>query len=433
MNTELYDILGVQPNATTDEIKKAYKKAALKSHPDKCPDQSAPEQFQKINRAHEILSNPEKREIYDRYGLGALDEQQGPSFDPFGGMGGMGPMGPMGPFAQFFRQAAGHTHTHFQQVEKILRAVTLEEIFTQTKITVSVPRKIKCPKCLATGFKDKQAHWCVKCRGVGVVTQRVQRQNMIFQTQIQCDACRGSKKDNSEATKCKKCIGSGMIEEDHGVEIDLPRDILKENIVHVKEGGSWHNNGYADLAISLNLDMSTSRDSEMGPNKFYLGSNKILTYEMHISLSESICGFVEVINHPSGKKIYIQSDPGCIINPNTIYILDNLGLQSKYDVLPLHLEFVIHYPEKIVIPNSKKLAFTYNNLEKILGDKLSSDSIIMNETNTQLFNLNLLNKIDSPKYRFARGPDFEPNYEEEEGDYAYQNGQSNIHPQCAQQ
>src|SRR5579872_5972014 len=102
MNTELYDVLGVQPSATPHEIKQAYKKAALKHHPDKCVDHSDSGQFQKINQAYEILSDADKREIYDKYGMQGFTDQ-GPNFDPFA---------QMGPFANFFRQGSGHHHHH---------------------------------------------------------------------------------------------------------------------------------------------------------------------------------------------------------------------------------------------------------------------------------------------------------------------------------
>jgi DnaJ-class molecular chaperone len=407
---ELYNVLGVQPNATTDEIKKAYKKIALKCHPDKCQDQSASEQFQIVNQAYEILSNEEKRSIYDKFGMEGFNESgfNGSGFDPFAGMG---------PFAQFFRQTTGHSYS--PRIEKIFKKITLVEYFTLDKIMVPIPHKTNCPKCVATGFEDKQPHICTRCKGTGYIMQTMRSGPAIFQHQTICDVCRGSKRDMSGVSKCKKCVGSGIIDEEHLVEIDLPRDILKDNVVHFNGNGYRINNSFVDFAIIFNLEIPVE-------DRFYLSPSKILTYDMHINFSESICGFTKMINHPSRKKIYIQSDPGNVINPNIIFVLDKLGLRTKYDISPLHLEFVIHYPEKIIIPNSKKLAFTYNNLGKILGDKLEEDCLV--GADATHFNLCQLEKINTSKYESEKNPHFDQHHYESEDDVDH-----GMPPGCAQQ
>jgi len=411
MNTELYDVLGVSTTATTDEIKKAYKKMALKCHPDKCKDNSAPEKFQQLNQANEILSDPEKREIYDKFGLDAVNNSAD-SVDPFSHMG---------PFGSFFRHAGGH-NTQRVPTEQINRSVTLTEIFSQNKINVKFPRKTKCDLCMATGFKDKQIHPCTKCKGTGMITQVMRHGPAIFRQQTICDMCHGTKRDTtpSHSDRCKSCSGSGTIESENTVEIDLPKNILKENIVHVKGAGSWTNGTYADLAVILNLDISESTN-------FSLDQDKILTYTIHINFSETICGFIKMIEHPSGKKICIESAVGNVINPNTIYILEKLGLSTKYDIGPLHLKFMIHYPETIIIPDSKKLAFTYKNLEKILGGKFEPDYDISPNKAVQTYNLSLLEKINKSHEDSRHGSHFDHNDDFSNEDPHMQ------HPQCTQQ
>lgn len=419
MNKELYDILGVNSNATAEEIKKAYKKMALIWHPDKCKDDSAAEKFQQLHRANEILSDPEKREIYDKFGLNVASEK----FTMYGESNEYG-IGSRA-FASFFKKGDVDKRT---VTEQLLRSVSLVELFSQNKIDVKFSRKIRCSLCDSTGFKDKRSHLCARCNGTGKITHTVLKDNHIYQGHLTCMVCNGNKKDTN-AHICKICLGVGIIESENIVKIDVPRNILKENIVSVSGEGSWSNGLYANLSIVLNLDLSESKN-------FSLSSDNILTYTMHINFSESICGFTRIIEHPSEKKICIVSDLGHIINPDIVYILDKLGIHSKYDaptkITPLHLIFLIHYPENIVIPDSKKIAFTYKNLGKILGGKFEPDSIIYDADLTcNLHSLEKYNKLhhDSHKKPYIpyNNPYFGPTSNRQTFD------QQNTQPTCSQQ
>lgn len=457
INTELYEILGVSANASTEEISRAYKKLALKYHPDKCKDPVSTEQFHKINHANEILSDPKKREMYDKYGTANpdFDDMGGfdffskffrpgchsPFFDPgFNGPNGPheshGPHGHRGPCGshgshgphEFHGPHESHRshgpheyhgshgpHRH-KLTEEFVREITLEELFSsQDKITVSYPRKIKCDTCGATGFKDKQVHLCARCKGSGNVMRHIKQGYTSVYTQTQCDACFGKGKDTGATATtfgCKNCGGAGTIEITHTTDIEISPDFLKNNCVMLENLGSWHDetkpratqtarrerNGvgfgvtegtYADMIIILKLNV------KLTPN-FDLTADKKLIYTMHINFPETLCGFVRLINHPSGKKICIKSEPGTIINPLNIYILENLGFIKKNMIrTPLYLTFVIHYPEKVEIPNNKKLAFTYRNLEKILGGKLELDHTIKNDLDMEIYSLHELKKIDN--------------------------------------
>lgn len=245
--------------------------------------------------------------------------------------------------------------------------------------------------------------------------QTIKHGHTTFQTQVGCDGCRGTKRDSTSSNipRCKICSGSGKVESTNTLEIDLPRDILKENIVHIKGAGSWNNNSYSDLTIILNLDIEGSKNFSL--------ENNILTYTMHINFSEGICGFNKIIEHPSGTNLCIKSDLGNIINPNQAYVLEKLGLKSKYDIDPLYLKFIIHYPETIVIPDSKKLAFTYKNLEKILGGKLEPDYEGLDPI--QIYNLNSLEKINRPDLDHESHPE----YEDEPPSF------HTVQPECVQQ
>lgn len=335
----LYDILEVSTDATADEIKKAYKKMVLKYHPDRCKDNDASEIFQRIYKANEILSDPIKRRNYDN----PIIEE---------------------PNCQIQRDKT-HKSSFFRTqnnsrvpIERITRLVTLIELFTQKTIILKIPRKIKCDTC------------------------------------------------KNVRNNCIRCNNTGMINSENEIEINIPKNILKENVVYAQGEGSWSPlYGYADLSIILTLDMNESKN-------FSLSLDNLLIYTIYINFAESVCGFKKLINHPSGKKICIVSDPGNIINPDTQYILENLGLSEsyfesnvsslsqwyKYDIMPLFLQFIIFYPEPITIPNSKKMAFTCRNLEKILGGKLELDYEPTNEDNNcTYYNLKSLEKISKIK------------------------------------
>lgn len=171
--TELYDQLEVAPNASTDDIIKSFRKLAMKYHPDKNPDPAAAEKFKAISAAREILSDPEKREMYDNFGMDAFKGGPGggPGMSPedifgrfgfsFGGMGGMPNMAGMG-------------RGQRTPVEVIDITCTLEELYTGVTKDVTFKRKRCCKFCEGTGSKTKKAPMkCPECNGQGakVITQ----------------------------------------------------------------------------------------------------------------------------------------------------------------------------------------------------------------------------------------------------------------------
>lgn len=158
-NNKFYELLGVPKNASTDEIKKAFKKKALKAHPDKGGDL---EHFKELNLAHEVLSNPEKREIYDQYGEEGLREGGGGGPGGFGdifdlfGMGGRGGGKPSGP----------------KKGKPVLHPVkaTLEDLYNGKTSKVVVNRERICSKCEGRGGKAGAVVTCSGCKGKGMRT-----------------------------------------------------------------------------------------------------------------------------------------------------------------------------------------------------------------------------------------------------------------------
>ncbi|MEM0354198.1 MAG: J domain-containing protein [Thermoplasmata archaeon] len=339
-NTNLYDILGLEKHATQEEIKKAYRKLAVKYHPDKNKDPGAEEMFKKISHAYEILSDPQKRRMYDNFGEEGLNDLEGHDFDPF---------------TIFANQRRNQ-----KQAYKFKIKITLEQYFTKKSVKIHVPRNVHCNACDATGFIDKRTHACKHCNGTGMSVTVIRQGPIIQQFSRPCHVCGGRKYDTEDKhLHCQSCFGSGVTKVNEELEVQIPIDILKHPLTIVEGKGPWINGKYIDLAVMFELEMS---------NNFSLTSNGKLMYTMHLNLPETLCGFRRTFEHPSGKKILIVSDVGYVINPNNIYLLNHLGLNED----DMYLSFIIHYPETISIPAKKKLSF--ESLEEVLGPRLEPNS-----------------------------------------------------------
>lgn len=363
-HTELYDILGLKSDASDTDIKNAYKKLARKYHPDKNKEPDAEEMFKKVNQANAILSDAEKKKIYDQFGLEGFEGGMGEGVDPFD-------------IFNMMRQQQQR-----KQAVQMNHGISLVDYFTKTFVTITVSRKVKCDSCDATGFTDKKVHKCKHCNGIGMVMRTLKQGPMVHQAQTQCPICRGQKNDTTLTNlKCKMCSNQGtkMINED--LEVKIPSNIIGESFTLVEEKGPWVENKYIDLAIVFKLKM---------PKDFGMTSDRKLIHTMHINYTETICGFRRIMNHPSGKKILIVSEKGYIVNPDNIYVLDRLGFNND----ALYLSFIIHYPESIILPKKKML--TFEALEITLGERrvpsINNDGSIDPEN---VYMLSTLSKINN--------------------------------------
>jgi DnaJ homolog subfamily A member 2 len=409
MNTKFYDLLGLKPNATQDDIKKAYRKLAAKYHPDKNKDAGAEEMFKEISHANEILSDPNKRKLYDQFGEEGVNAGMDDDMDPM---------------ASFFN----HMHQAQQRrpVAQMQQKITLKEYFTKNFITVTIPRAVRCNDCDATGFNDKKPHLCKKCDGSGISVQIFRNGPFTQQIQQKCPHCNGLKYDmDAMNIKCNTCNAKGTVQINEKVEVPIPPDLVRNPVSIIHEKGPWIENKYIDLAVVFKLKL---------PKGYGMTSpDKKLIYTMHINYTETICGFRRFINHPSGKKILIISEKGYIINPDHIYSIDRLGFSGDF----MYLNFVIHYPEKVIMPKKKSL--TYESLEEMFGERRISD--VNNDSDIEpenIYTLSTLSKINNNR----NANDVDQNSDDSDGsddsDEEYDNHShfSNFQdqaPQCAQQ
>lgn len=232
---DYYEILGVDKNATQDEIKKAYRRLVMTHHPDKGGDE---EQFKEIAEANEILSDESKRENYDRYGHGHSGRNS------FGG--GYNPM------EDFFKRSGFHyerNHVDRRGSNLTLNIkLTLEEIYTGVNKKFKYKRYEKCEPCSGkggTGIKN-----CTNCNGLGVEFTVFQTPIGQVQSQSPCSVCNGS--GETYDTACVVCGGAGVSLIDDMIEVDIPHGVANGMNMQIQQKGNSIKNGIAgDLIISI--------------------------------------------------------------------------------------------------------------------------------------------------------------------------------------
>ena len=221
-NQDYYATLGVSRTAGDDEIKKAYRKMAMKYHPDRNPgDAAAEEKFKEVQKAYEILSDAQKRAAYDQYGHAAF-EQGGFGAGGFGGFGGAQGFDFSDIFSQMFGGAAGGGRQQNHQGADLQYniEITLEEAATGIRKQITIPTYEECGTCHGSGAKaGTKATTCRTCHGSGVVHVR----QAIFQIQQTCPACGGSGKEIKDP--CPQCHGEGRVKAAKTVEVNIPAGI----------------------------------------------------------------------------------------------------------------------------------------------------------------------------------------------------------------
>jgi len=324
-NTTFYKVLGVEKNATKDEIRKAYRNLIRTKHPDKGGDK---EEFQKIQLAYDTLSDEDKRKVYDDYGEEGLKEgmTEEPTsiFDILNRGGGK-------------KNARRKTKSVLQAME-----VTLEDIFIGKEKYLEIKRYRICKKCKGNGSKDPNANTkCTSCngRGVKMVVQRMG--NTILQSQQTCPECRGEGYVIKNEDKCTACHGDKVTQESKTLKILLDKG-APDGKRYTFEGESDEMPGYdpGDVIIEIRIKKH-SKFERTGAD---------LTMTTDISLLEALTGFQLLITHLDGRKVLISSKKGEIIKPGMMKTVKECGMPF-YDHPTrfgnLYIKFNVKFPKSL--------------------------------------------------------------------------------------
>lgn len=255
---DYYEVLGVDKNADDATIKKAYRTLAKKYHPDMNPgDKTAEEKFKEVNEAYAVLSDPDKKAKYDRYGHDAFD----PSAGAGGGYGGFSGFGDFGDISDIFGSMFGGFGGSSQSRRNgpmrgedigVRISITFEEAAFGTKKDITYNRIQKCPECSGSGAaKGSSPETCPQCHGSGQVRVNQRMMGMQFQSTTTCSNCRGTGKIIK--TPCTNCRGTGYIKVSKKLEVSIPAGIDDgERIALRGQGSDGRNGGMAgDLILTV--------------------------------------------------------------------------------------------------------------------------------------------------------------------------------------
>lgn len=314
---DFYDVLGVSKSSSAEEIKKAYRKLAIKYHPDKNPDDhTAEDKFKEAAEAYEILSNPEKKQRYDHYGHAGVGGAAGGGGgyggggmnmedifsqfgDIFGGGGGGG-----SPFDSFFggQQSRGGGGRRVSKGSnlRIKVKLTLEEIAHGAEKKIKVNKQVVCKTCDGSGAKDKSSvSTCKTCGGSGAVRRVTNTILGQMQTTSTCPTCNGS--GTQITSKCNSCHGEGTVRGEETITINIPAGVSDGMQLSMSGKGNAAPNGGipGDLIILI----------EEIPHETLKREGNNVVYDLHLSIIDAALGFSAEVPTIDGKA-KIKIEPG---------------------------------------------------------------------------------------------------------------------------
>lgn len=248
---DYYEVLGIQKGADEKEIKRAYKRLAMKYHPDRTKgDKESEEKFKEINEAYEVLADKEKRATYDQFGHAAF-ENGGAGAGGFGGFSGAD-------FGDIFGDMFGDIFGGGRGRQRVVRGedlrydieITLEEAVRGTKKDIQINTLAQCEHCHGSGAeKDSKVETCATCHGTG----RIRQQRGFFVTEATCPHCNGSGKKIEKP--CKKCHGDGRVHKKKNLSVTIPAGVDTGNQLRLSGEGAAGENGApaGDLYVVIHV------------------------------------------------------------------------------------------------------------------------------------------------------------------------------------
>jgi molecular chaperone DnaJ len=333
MAEDYYNILNVTKSASPGDLKKAYRKLAIKWHPDKNKgDSAAEEQFKKISEAYDILSNPNKRAQYDQFGHSAFQQPTGHNqghdpFDIFNSFfGGSGAR--VNPGNNFFtREGNGRSQTNSVGSNlKIDIEVSLSDIIKEKVINLSFNRNDKCNSCEGTGQTSSSSNTtCHGCGGRGAVY----RQMGVMQLEQPCPVCMGS--GTIIKDPCNRCAGAGIFNKKMDTSVNIPIGAHSGTKLRLSKLGNYDKGGPGDLFVFIHIK----------PDKIYERDGDDVFRNIELNFADMILGSNQTIDSLYGQinvNIPANSQPDSILRVNS-HGIPNMNTHKKGDM------FLILKPE----------------------------------------------------------------------------------------
>ncbi|OCF71658.1 chaperone regulator [Kwoniella mangroviensis CBS 8886] len=370
--TEYYDLIGVAPNADEGEIKKAYRKKALRAHPDKGGD---PEHFKELTHAYEVLSDSNKRAIYDQAGKAGLEGG--------GGMG--GGMDPQDLFSQlfgggggFFGGGGGSRNAGPRRGKDLVHriSVTLEDLYKGKVQKLALSKSVICKSCEGRGGKKGAVSTCTGCQGRGVKVMLRQLGPMMQQIQQPCGECEGTGEMMNPKDRCKNCNGKKTISERKVLEVHIDKGM--------KSGQQIKFQGESDQAPGI-IPGDVVIVIEEKPHQRFQRKGDDLYCEAEIDLLTALGGGEFAIEHLDERALHVTIVPGEIIKPGALKVISGQGMPSyrHHELGDLYVRLNVVFPDTIpvnVIPKLEEALPKRKDIQKF-PKKIHMDEVTLEEPN----------------------------------------------------
>ncbi len=377
---DYYEVLEVSRSASVDEIKKAYRKLAIKYHPDRNPgDAEAEAKFKEAAEAYDVLHDPQKRQQYDQFGFDAPSGGFGGG-SPFGGAGGFsmddifsmfgdvfgGHGGGFGGFGGGGQQAPKYRGSDLRLKVRL----SLQEVATGVTKKFKVRKDVTCEHCHGTGAEGGSGtETCPNCHGSGVEIRTQQSMFGMIQTQTACHVCGGE--GTIIKNKCTHCQGEGIVKGEEVVEINIPAGVAEGMVVNVPgKGNAGKHNG-----VTGNIQVYIEEE----PNDTFVRDGQNVIYNLLLDFPTAVLGGQVEIPTIDGSNVKIKIEPGT--QPGKTLRLRGKGLPAVQGYGTGIGDLVVHisiYVPKELTKSEKKAIEELRDSENFRGDKNTKRSIFEN-------------------------------------------------------